>query len=126
MARSVDSAEAQAWGDNEPAARADADAARAVDAPAPAVTPPRKRRRRWFPFGRRKSHRDGEDSEDEVEVDYQGEALEIGFNVSYLIDALSVLPAETASIYLTDASSSCLITAEDASNCQYVVMPMRL
>ena len=72
------------------------------------------------------SNPEQEEAEDEVEVDYKGESLEIGFNVSYLIDALTVLPAETASVYLTDASSSCLITAEEADNCQYVVMPMRL
>ena len=72
------------------------------------------------------SNPEQEEAEDEVEVVYDGEGLEIGFNVSYLIDALTVLPAETASIYLTDASSSCLITSADAQDCQYVVMPMRL
>ena len=72
------------------------------------------------------SNPEQEEAEDEVEVDYQGADLEIGFNVSYLIDALAVLPAESALIHLTDASSSCLITADEAQDCQYVVMPMRL
>ena len=63
---------------------------------------------------------------DELEVDYGGEGLEIGFNVSYLIDALATLPSETADIFLTDSSSSCLIQPHGQSNCQYVVMPMRL
>lgn len=73
------------------------------------------------------SNPEQEEAEDEVEVAYGGEALEIGFNVSYLIDALTNLPSETALIHLTDASSSCLITSEDESaGCQYVVMPMRL
>lgn len=68
-----------------------------------------------------------EEAEDEVEVDYEGEALEIGFNVSYLIDALSALPSEQANIYVTDSSSSCLIVpGGDAPTCRYVVMPMRL
>ena len=74
------------------------------------------------------SNPEQEEAEDEVEVAYDGEALEIGFNVSYLIDALANLPSETAAVHLTDASSSCLITAEDNAEggCQYVVMPMRL
>lgn len=67
-----------------------------------------------------------EEAEDEVEVDYGGEALEIGFNVSYLIDALTALPSEEALIQLGDSSSSCLITPRDDGDCQYVVMPMRL
>ena len=67
-----------------------------------------------------------EEAEDEVEVVYEGEALEIGFNVSYLIDALTALPGEEAEIHLGDASSSCLITPRGEGDCQYVVMPMRL
>lgn len=67
-----------------------------------------------------------EEAEDEVEVVYEGEALEIGFNVSYLIDALTALPGEEAEIHLGDASSSCLITPKGEGDCQYVVMPMRL
>ena len=63
---------------------------------------------------------------DELEIDYAGESLEIGFNVSYLIDALATLPTETADIFLTDSSSSCLIQPHGQSNCQFVVMPMRL
>ena len=68
-----------------------------------------------------------EEAEDEVEVEYSGDSLEIGFNVSYLIDALVALPSESARLHLTDESSSCLITPEaGADACQYVVMPMRL
>ena len=63
---------------------------------------------------------------DEIEIEYAGESLEIGFNVSYLIDALATLPSETADIFLTDSSSSCLIQPHDRSSCQFVVMPMRL
>ena len=69
---------------------------------------------------------DQEEAEDEVEVGYSGEPLEIGFNVSYLIDALSVLPTESARLHLSDADSSCLITPDVGEACQYVVMPMRL
>ena len=67
-----------------------------------------------------------ETADDELEIEYDGETLEIGFNVSYLIDALATLPAETADIYLTDSSSSCLIQPQGRSGCQFVVMPMRL
>ena len=63
---------------------------------------------------------------DELELKYEGESLEIGFNVSYLIDALATLPTETADIFLTDSSSSCLIQPHGRSSCQFVVMPMRL
>ncbi len=67
-----------------------------------------------------------EEAEDEVEVAYEGEGLEIGFNVSYLIDALTALPGREAEIHLGDSSSSCLITPKGEGDCQYVVMPMRL
>jgi DNA polymerase-3 subunit beta len=67
-----------------------------------------------------------EEAEDAVEVAYDGDGLEIGFNVSYLIDALTALPAEEAVVQLGDSSSSCLITPKGDGDCQYVVMPMRL
>ena len=67
-----------------------------------------------------------EEAEDEVEVAYDGESLEIGFNVSYLIDALTALPGDEAVIHLGDSSSSALITPKEEGGCQYVVMPMRL
>ena len=67
-----------------------------------------------------------ETAEDELEIEYAGENLEIGFNVAYVIDALATLPSETADIFLTDSSSSCLIQPHGRSNCQFVVMPMRL
>ena len=67
-----------------------------------------------------------EEAEDAVEVAYEGESLEIGFNVSYLIDALTALPGDEAVVQLGDSSSSCLITPREDGECQYVVMPMRL
>jgi DNA polymerase-3 subunit beta len=67
-----------------------------------------------------------EEAEDEVELDYKGEELEIGFNVTYLLDALSAVDTETVEIGLTDANSSCLIRSPGATNARYVVMPMRL
>ncbi len=67
-----------------------------------------------------------EEAEDEVEVKYQGAELEIGFNVSYLMDALSALHGEQVRITLTDSNSSCLIRQPENDICRYVVMPMRL
>ena len=68
-----------------------------------------------------------ETAEDElVEIEYTGEGIEIGFNVSYLVDALATLPGERADVFLTDSSSSCLIQPSGRSDCQFVVMPMRL
>ncbi len=59
-------------------------------------------------------------------MQYSGEELEIGFNVTYLVDALSALESTQAELYFSDANSSCLIQPEGSSRCRYVVMPMRL
>ena len=67
-----------------------------------------------------------EEAEEVVAVDYQGEDLEMGFNVSYLIDVLSTLRSDQAKITLLDASNSALIESTDDSNAMYVVMPMKL
>jgi DNA polymerase-3 subunit beta len=67
-----------------------------------------------------------EEAEETVAVEYQGDSLEIGFNVSYLLDVLSAINGESAKFSLSDANSSALIEEADGSNCQYVVMPMRL
>ena len=69
---------------------------------------------------------DEEEAEDEVEVSYPGDELEIGFNVTYLLDALSAIDSEKVEIGLTDANSSCLIHAPGNVSVRYVVMPMRL
>jgi DNA polymerase-3 subunit beta len=67
-----------------------------------------------------------EEAQDEVEIDYQGEELEIGFNVTYLLDALTAVDTDTVEVGLTDANSSCLIRAPGTTASRYVVMPMRL
>ena len=67
-----------------------------------------------------------EEAEVEIEVDYSGEELEIGFNVSYMIQAVNALPSDKVRLCLTDSSSSCLILADGHDDCRYVVMPMRL
>ncbi|MCG6887818.1 MAG: DNA polymerase III subunit beta [Proteobacteria bacterium] len=67
-----------------------------------------------------------EEAEEELEVDYQGEEFEIGFNVSYFIDVLSVIPGKKVELHFTDSNHSCLINATGDTDCQYVIMPMRL
>lgn len=70
---------------------------------------------------------DHEEAEDEVDIQYSGGTVNIGFNVNYLIDALGVLPTDVVSVRLSDPGSSCLLTPkEDDGSCRYVVMPMRL
>jgi DNA polymerase-3 subunit beta len=69
---------------------------------------------------------DQEEAHDELEVEYNGPAIEIGFNVTYLLDALAAIDGEMVEIDFVDANSSCLIRASRASNAKYVVMPMRL
>lgn len=68
-----------------------------------------------------------EEAEEEIEVEYSGDSLEIGFNVNYLLDALSALPGDQVKVSLSDSNSSCLIQQPSKnSDCKYVVMPMRL
>ncbi|MFO7277227.1 MAG: DNA polymerase III subunit beta [Pseudomonadota bacterium] len=67
-----------------------------------------------------------EEAEDQVEISYRGDELEIGFNVNYLLDALNAIDGEKVEIGLTDPNSSCLIRAPGTTHTKYVVMPMRL
>jgi DNA polymerase-3 subunit beta len=67
-----------------------------------------------------------EEAQEEVPIDYSGSNIEVGFNVSYLLDAISSLRSESVRIGINDANSGCLITASGASHPLYVVMPMRL
>ena len=71
---------------------------------------------------------DQEEAIDQLEVDYQGESTEIGFNVTYLLDVLNTLESENARILVKDGGSSALITPDStvSGDCKYVVMPMRL
>ena len=67
-----------------------------------------------------------EEAEEEVEVSYEGEELEIGFNVNYLLDALAAVDGNEVQVGLTDGNSSCLIRSGQDGTSRYVVMPMRL
>ncbi len=67
-----------------------------------------------------------EEAEDEIPIDYQGERIEMGFNVNYLIDAISALDGDVVSMGINDSNGSTLIKAQGSDDCLYVVMPMRL
>ena len=67
-----------------------------------------------------------EEAEEEVSVDYNGAGLEIGFNATYVLDALQAVTGDSAEIRLTDSNSCCLIHAVGSDDSKYVVMPMRL
>lgn len=67
-----------------------------------------------------------EEALEEIGVEYQGEALEIGFNVTYMLDAIGALGTEKVQIGLNEASASCLLSGPGQEYPKYVVMPMRL
>jgi len=69
---------------------------------------------------------DQEEAEEEITVIYDDTDMEIGFNVTYLIDVLNVLDSENVFVKLKDANSSCIISDSEDSSSLYVVMPMRL
>ena len=67
-----------------------------------------------------------EEAVDELDIDYAGDAIEIGFNVTYLIDALSNMSQDMVKMELADSNSSALLTIPDDAAFKYVVMPMRI
>ena len=67
-----------------------------------------------------------EHAEDSLEVIYEGTELQIGFNVSYLIDVLNAIPDDSVKITLSNPNASALIESTEESDRMYVVMPMRL
>ncbi len=69
---------------------------------------------------------DQEQAEDTMAVEYEGEPLQIGFNVGYLIDVLNVISDEQVRLVLSSPNASALIESTGADDNIYVVMPMRL
>lgn len=67
-----------------------------------------------------------EEAEEEIEIKYEGNEVEIGFNVSYLLDALNIIKTDKVHITITDPNSSCLFLPENTNDSKFVVMPMRL
>ncbi|MBN8488377.1 MAG: DNA polymerase III subunit beta [Burkholderiales bacterium] len=72
------------------------------------------------------SNAEQEEAKEEIEIDYDGPAIEIGFNVTYLMDALGNMGQEMVRLEMHDGSSAALITIPDDSGFKYVVMPMRI
>jgi DNA polymerase III subunit beta len=72
------------------------------------------------------SNADQEEAQEEVEVKYNGDALDIGFNVNYLLDVLNNVPGEELECAFGDSSSSALISYASEKGFKYVVMPMRI
>jgi len=72
------------------------------------------------------SNADQEEAQEELEVRYAGDALDIGFNVNYLLDVLNNVPGSELECAFGDASSSALISYESEKGFKYVVMPMRI
>ena len=67
-----------------------------------------------------------EEAEESVSVNYEGAELQIGFNVSYLQDVLSVIDNKKVKITLHDPNSSAILEDPEADQFLYVVMPMKL
>jgi DNA polymerase III subunit beta len=72
------------------------------------------------------SNAEQEEAKEELEIDYEGDAVEIGFNVTYLIDALANMSQEMVKLEVQDSNASALITIPDRLDFKYVVMPMRI
>jgi len=69
---------------------------------------------------------DQEEATDELEVDYSDEELDVGFNVSYLLDCLNNLKSEQVVLHFGESGSSALLTVPGIDGFQYVVMPVRI
>jgi DNA polymerase III subunit beta len=72
------------------------------------------------------SNAEQEEAKEELEIDYGGDAIEIGFNVTYLMDALANMGSEMIKLELQDTAASALFTVPDQPGFKYVVMPMRI
>jgi DNA polymerase-3 subunit beta len=72
------------------------------------------------------SNAEQEEAKEELEIDYGGDAFEIGFNVGYLMDVLANMGQDMVTVSLHDSNSSALITNPEIEGFKYVVMPMRI
>jgi len=69
---------------------------------------------------------DQEEADVELEINYDGNPIEMGINVNYMIDVLNTSSQDTVQGFIKDANSSCLLMFPDDSEAKYVIMPMRL
>jgi DNA polymerase-3 subunit beta len=72
------------------------------------------------------SNNEQEEAQEELDIDYQGDPLDIGFNIQYLQDVLNNIVSESVLCSFGDPTSSLLITVPGEENFRYVVMPMRI
>jgi DNA polymerase-3 subunit beta len=72
------------------------------------------------------SNSEQEEAEEELEISYAGDPLDVGFNVTYMIDVLNNVSSDTVTFSFADANSSCLVTVPGDDDYKYVVMPMRI
>jgi DNA polymerase-3 subunit beta len=72
------------------------------------------------------SNAEQEEAQEEIEIDYSGDALDVGFNVTYLLDVLNNVNNEIIELHLADANSSALFVLPGNDTFKYVVMPMRI
>ena len=72
------------------------------------------------------SNTEQEEAQEEIEVGYDADALDLGFNITYLMDVLNNVHVESIDCSFGDASSSMLITLPGRDDFRYVVMPMRI
>jgi DNA polymerase-3 subunit beta len=72
------------------------------------------------------SNAEQEEAKEEIEIDYDGPAIEVGFNVTYLMDALGNIGHEMVKLEMHDGSSAALVTVPEQEGFKYVVMPMRI
>ena len=69
---------------------------------------------------------DQEEASDELDIVYDDQELDIGFNVNYLMDVLSNLKTDTIQLQFNDSNASALLTLPNDDSFKYVVMPMRI
>ena len=67
-----------------------------------------------------------EQAEDEIDVEYSGEQVVVGFNVSYLLDAVSIIQTDKVRLSITSSKSGCLVLPEEGDRCKYIVMPLMI
>ena len=67
-----------------------------------------------------------DEAEEEVVVDYNGDEMSMGFNSSYLMDALNVIESDNVLVSFTDTNSSCLLENPEDKSSQFIIMPMRI
>jgi DNA polymerase-3 subunit beta len=72
------------------------------------------------------SNTESEVGEDQIDAQYDGEELSIGFNISYIQDVIDILDSESIQICINDQNSGCIVLGESEKNSVFVIMPMRV